>query len=55
MKNVDVKVNINPDTYEDEFVLILCEDKKKYCFTFSEPEFLDFYQEIKQAVESNIC
>ena len=54
-KSFDIKANINQETYEDEFVLIITENRKKQKFDLAVDELLDLYQEIKHAVETNIC
>ena len=55
MKYFDIKANINQETYEDEFVLIITENRKNQKFDLTVDELLDLYQEIKHAVETNIC
>lgn len=55
MKSFDIKANINQETYEDEFVLIITENHKNQKFDLTVDELLDLYQEIKHAVETNIC
>jgi hypothetical protein len=55
MKTFDIKVNINQETYEDEFVLRIIEDKVSKIIILDTPELLDLYQEIKHTVDTNIC
>lgn len=55
MKTFDIQVNINQDTYDDEFILRIIEDKVSRIFVLDTPELLDLYQEIKHAVDTNIC
>jgi hypothetical protein len=54
MKTFDIKVNINQETYEDEFVLRIIEDKVSKIIILDTPELLDLYQEIKHTVDTNI-
>lgn len=55
MKTFDIKANINQDTFEDEFVLSIIENRATQMFDLSVDELLDLYQEIKHTVETNIC
>lgn len=55
MKSFDIRANINQETYEDEFVLIITENRTKQKIELTVDEILDLYQEIKHAVETNIC
>ena len=54
MKTFDIRVDINHDTYEDEFVLYICENNAKQAFPLSVDELLDLYHELKHTVETNI-
>ena len=50
-----IKNESTGETYEDEFVLIITENRKNQKFDLTVDELLDLYQEIKHAVETNIC
>ena len=55
MKTFDIKVNINEETYDDEFILRIIEDKASKIFVLDTAELLDLYQEIKHTVDTKIC
>ena len=55
MKTFDVKSSINPDTYQDEYLLTINDNKKKFSMNLDTCELLDLYEEVKHAVDTTIC
>ena len=56
MKRIDVKSDINFETYDDEFKLIFInDDNSTINIHLNSSELLDLYYEIKHAVETTIC
>ena len=54
MKTFDIRADINQYTYEDEFVLYICENNAKHVFPLSVDELVDLYHEVKHTFETNI-
>lgn len=55
MKRFDIKSDINPETYIDEFCLIITENKSIQKINMDVAELLDLEREVKHAIETNIC
>lgn len=56
MKRFDIKSDINPETYIDEFTLIVTEkNKPTQTINMDTAELLDLEREVRHAVETNIC
>ena len=55
MKTFDVKSSINPDTYQDEYLLTIKDNKKKIKVNLDTAELLDLHEEVKHAVDTTIC
>ena len=55
MKHFDIKSDINPETYMDEFTLIISEkNKPTQKIEMNTAELLDLEREVKHAIETNI-
>lgn len=54
MKTFDIKSDINPETYQDEYLLTISEGKHKNSLKLQTDELLNLYDEVKHAVETTI-